>query len=54
LRPVRARLDDASWARFRADLGRRLAAAYPAENGLVVFPFRRIFVVARSPSGEDV
>jgi trans-aconitate 2-methyltransferase len=54
LRPVRARLDDAAWAGFRTDLGQRLAAAYPVENGLVVFPFRRIFVIARTPSGEDV
>jgi trans-aconitate 2-methyltransferase len=54
LRPVRARLDDAAWAGFRADLGERLAAAYPAENGLVAFPFRRIFVVARTATGEDV
>jgi trans-aconitate 2-methyltransferase len=54
LRPVRARLDDAAWAGFRTDLGKRLAAAYPVENGLVVFPFRRIFVVARTASGEDV
>jgi trans-aconitate 2-methyltransferase len=54
LRPVRARLDDAAWAGFRADLGSRLAAAYPVENGLVVFPFRRIFVVARTATGEDV
>jgi trans-aconitate 2-methyltransferase len=54
LRPVRARLDDAAWAGFRADLGERLAAAYPVENGLVVFPFRRIFVVARTPTGEDL
>ena len=53
LRPVRARLDDAAWAGFRADLGKRLAAAYPVENGLVVFPFRRIFVVARTPTGEE-
>jgi trans-aconitate 2-methyltransferase len=53
LRPVRARLDDRSWAGFRAELGERLAAAYPVENGLVTFPFRRIFVVARTPSGED-
>jgi trans-aconitate 2-methyltransferase len=54
LRPVRARLDAAAWAGFRVDLGARLAAAYPVDNGLVIFPFRRIFVVARTPSGEDV
>jgi trans-aconitate 2-methyltransferase len=53
LRPVRARLDEAAWAGFRADLGKRLAAAYPVENGLVVFPFRRIFVVARTPTGKE-
>jgi trans-aconitate 2-methyltransferase len=53
LRPVRARLDDAAWAGFRADLGDRLAAAYPEDNGLVVFPFRRVFVVARTPTGKD-
>jgi trans-aconitate 2-methyltransferase len=54
LRPVRARLDDVAWASFRAGLGERLVAAYPVENGLVVFPFRRIFVVAHTRSGEDV
>jgi trans-aconitate 2-methyltransferase len=54
LRPVRARLDDAAWAGFRADLDARLAVAYPEENGLVVFPFRRIFVVARTPTVEEV
>jgi trans-aconitate 2-methyltransferase len=53
LRPVRARLDEAAWAGFRADLGDRLAAAYPEDNGLVVFPFRRIFVVARTPTGKE-
>lgn len=53
LRPVRARLDDAAWAGFRADLGDRLAAAYPEDNGVVVFPFRRIFVVARTPTGKE-
>jgi trans-aconitate 2-methyltransferase len=47
LRPVRAALDDADWAGFRAELQDRLAAEYPAEDGLVYFPFRRVFVVAR-------
>lgn len=46
LRPVKAALDDAAWADFRAALGARLAAEYPARNGFVAFPFRRIFVVA--------
>ncbi|GAB1693119.1 trans-aconitate 2-methyltransferase [Krasilnikovia sp. M28-CT-15] len=49
LRPVRAALDDGAWQQFGAALGERLAAAYPARNGLVAFPFRRIFVVATTP-----
>ncbi|MFE9693321.1 trans-aconitate 2-methyltransferase [Micromonospora sp. NPDC005806] len=48
LRPVRAALDAAGWADFRAELGVRLAEAYPVRQGQVYFPFRRIFVVARS------
>jgi trans-aconitate 2-methyltransferase len=48
LRPVRAVLTDAEWAEFRARLTARLAQAYPIHSGLVYFPFRRIFVVARA------
>jgi len=48
LRPVRAALDAEAFAAFRADLAERLAIAYPAVNGMVAFPFRRIFVVART------
>ncbi|GAB3379368.1 trans-aconitate 2-methyltransferase [Micromonospora halotolerans] len=48
LRPVRAALDAAGWADFRAELGVRLAGAYPVRQGQVYFPFRRIFVVART------
>ncbi|MFC4017834.1 trans-aconitate 2-methyltransferase [Micromonospora sp. GCM10011542] len=48
LRPVRAALDAAGWADFRAELGVRLTAAYPVRQGQVYFPFRRIFVVART------
>ena len=47
LRPIRAALGDADWARFRAELAGRLAEAYPARQGVVPFPFRRIFCVAR-------
>ena len=48
LRPVRAMLSDADWARFRAELIPALAAAYPARpDGITFFPFRRIFVVAQ-------
>jgi len=48
LRPVKAALDDDAWQAFRADLGRELAAAYPAAHGHVAFPFRRVFAVART------
>ncbi|MGC4771309.1 trans-aconitate 2-methyltransferase [Micromonospora sp. DT44] len=48
LRPVRAALDAAGWSAFRAELGVRLDAAYPVRHGQVSFPFRRVFVVART------
>jgi trans-aconitate 2-methyltransferase len=48
LRPVKAALDEDAWRRFRAALTEKLAAAYPVRHGLVAFPFRRIFVVART------
>ena len=47
LRPIKAALAVEKWDAFRAALGRRLAAAYPVRAGVVAFPFRRIFVVAR-------
>ena len=50
LRPVRAALGDADWEEFRGELGERLAEAYPARaDGTTWFPFRRVFVVARTP-----
>ena len=52
LRPVKAALDDNAWQDFRADLAREIAAAYPAAGGYVAFPFRRIFVVARTAAVE--
>ena len=48
LRPVRAVLDGDAWAALRAELAARLAEAYPERQGRVAFPFRRIFVVART------
>ncbi|MCM0677215.1 trans-aconitate 2-methyltransferase [Micromonospora phytophila] len=48
LRPVRAALDAAGWSDFRAELGVRLAEAYPVRQGQVYFPFRRVFFVART------
>lgn len=48
LRPVRERLDDDGWQRFRRDLIPLLDAAYPPRaDGTTLFPFRRIFVVAQ-------
>lgn len=48
LRPVRSRLSDEQWQRFRDELAPVLAAAYPRRaDGTTFFPFRRIFVVAR-------
>jgi trans-aconitate 2-methyltransferase len=48
LRPVRAVLDDDGFRAYKSALASRLAVAYPVVNGVVPFPFRRIFVVARS------
>ncbi|CCH28851.1 trans-aconitate 2-methyltransferase [Actinosynnema sp. NPDC047251] len=48
LRPVRAALDDAAWAEFRAQLAPLLRAEYPRRpDGTTWFPFRRVFAVAR-------
>jgi trans-aconitate 2-methyltransferase len=52
LRPVKAALDENAWRDFRADLAREIAAAYPAAGGYVAFPFRRIFMVARTATAE--
>ncbi|MFC6023128.1 methyltransferase domain-containing protein [Plantactinospora solaniradicis] len=50
LRPVRAALggEGADWDAFRTRLARRLVEAYPIREGLVYFPFRRVFFVART------
>ena len=50
LRPVRAALGGPGpeWDRFRAELGGRLAEAYPVRDGQVQFPYRRVFFVART------
>ncbi|MGE2691135.1 trans-aconitate 2-methyltransferase [Mycolicibacterium pulveris] len=48
LRPVRSRLTASQWQRFREELIPLLAQAYPMRpDGVTLFPFRRIFVVAR-------
>jgi trans-aconitate 2-methyltransferase len=49
LRPIRAALDEPDWERFRAELAPRLRESYPARaDGTTWFPFRRVFVVART------
>ncbi|GAA4550940.1 trans-aconitate 2-methyltransferase [Amycolatopsis samaneae] len=48
LRPVRARLGDEDWRRFRAELAPLLDEAYPPRpDGTTWFEFRRVFFVAR-------
>lgn len=52
LRPYFTRLDPAERARFEANLAARLARAYPPEaDGRTLFPFRRLFVIARRMAG---
>ncbi|HRD11933.1 MAG TPA: trans-aconitate 2-methyltransferase [Mycobacterium sp.] len=48
LTPVRDRLTEEQWQRFRAELAPMLETAYPVRpDGRTFFPFRRIFIVAR-------
>ena len=49
LRPVRAVLADDEWDAFRSELDDRLAQEYPVRDGVVYFPFRRVFAVAQVP-----
>jgi len=46
LLPTRAALPPELWPPFAEELRRRLRLAYPAQNGRVKLPFRRIFAVA--------
>ena len=52
-RPTLDALPDDVRARFEDEFKRRLAQAYPVEDGAVVLPFRRVFVVARVPYWDD-
>jgi trans-aconitate 2-methyltransferase len=48
LTPVKSRLDETQWRRFREELIPMLDEAYPMRpDGTTFFPFRRIFVVAQ-------
>jgi len=40
-------------AQFESEFKSRLHEAYPVQNGTVVLPFRRVFVVARVPYWDD-
>ncbi|GAA1528506.1 methyltransferase domain-containing protein [Nocardioides humi] len=51
-RPTLQALPDDLRPRFEEELKARLRAAYPDDGHGVVLPFRRVFVVARTP-GED-
>jgi trans-aconitate 2-methyltransferase len=54
-RPTLQALPDDLRAAFEADYKARLAAAYPGrDDGTVLLPFRRIFVVARVPGAAAV
>ncbi len=51
-RPTLQALPEGLREEFEAEFKRRLRAAYPAGPSGVVLPFRRIFVVARTPDGR--
>lgn len=46
LRPILDRLDEEQTERFLSEYGARLRGAYPPRDGVTVFPFTRVFVVA--------
>ncbi len=48
LRPILDALDEGEAHAFLAACGARLRAAYPAVNGLTLFPFRRLFILAQA------
>ncbi len=51
LRPVITALDEPDRGEFLAEYGSLLRDAYPRAEYGTVFPFRRVFVVARRPGG---
>ncbi|MDT7782836.1 MAG: trans-aconitate 2-methyltransferase [Pseudonocardiales bacterium] len=50
LRPVLSALNEEQQAEFVAEYAERLRAAYPQQSFGTVLPYRRIFVVARTPA----
>lgn len=51
LRPILAALDGAERDEFIAEYGARLREAYPKRSYGTLYPFRRVFVVARAAGG---
>jgi len=49
LRPLLAALSDEWREAFLAAYGARLREVYPRENGVTLFPFRRLFILASRP-----
>jgi len=50
LGPLLAALDEPERSRFEAAYAERIAAAYPRRaDGRTLFPFRRLFIIARAP-----
>jgi trans-aconitate 2-methyltransferase len=52
-RPTLQALPDDLRSPFEEEFKRRLRAAYPERDGVVVLPFRRVFVVARRLGGAE-
>jgi trans-aconitate 2-methyltransferase len=50
LRPLLARLEGRDREEFLRELGERLRSAYPATDGITLFPFPRLFFVATCPA----
>jgi trans-aconitate 2-methyltransferase len=49
LRPLLAKLSVHEQFAFQQELGERLSQRYPQQNGVTLFPFPRLFVVATKP-----
>jgi trans-aconitate 2-methyltransferase len=52
VRPLLERLGPDEWGAFRDALATRLAAAYPPEGVVTLFPFPRLFFVATAGGGQ--
>jgi trans-aconitate 2-methyltransferase len=50
LRPLLARLEGAEREEFLRELDERFRSAYPAREGVTLFPFPRLFFIATGPA----